>query len=99
MDASTVSGEVVIKLKETDGSMCKEPRKAMVEFPESGSSQIPEGFDESTLDEETLKVLSLYREGKLTREYAREMLDLIGYSEAEIEELLETEPSNGGVTE
>ncbi|MDD4208265.1 MAG: hypothetical protein PHO22_09970, partial [Mesotoga sp.] len=42
-------------------------------------------------DQETSKILLLFKEGKLTKEYAFEMLGILGYSEQEIEEMLEVD--------
>lgn len=96
LEVNTVSGDIGIKVKEGK-VMTREPLN--VQNATVSSNAVSQEIDESILDEETKKILSLYREGKLTPEYAKEMLDLIGYSDSEIETLLKREPSDGGVKE
>lgn len=96
LEVNTVSGDIEIKVKE-EKTKSRVPMNIQTNaFSSKGNIQ---EIDESILDEETTKILSLYREGKLTPEYAREMLDLIGYSDSEIATLLKREPSSGGVNE
>lgn len=41
------------------------------------------------LDKETLKILQLFNSGKIDVEYAKQMLDLIGYNGEEIEKMID----------
>jgi len=51
-------------------------------------------IDDKELDEETEKTLRLFEEGKLTEEYTRQILELIGYTKEEIDRLLSLENIN-----
>jgi len=71
---SSVSGDLVLKVSNSRTAV-KEPVKREKETI----------IDDKELDEETEKTLRLFEEGKLTEEYTRQILELIGYTKEEIE--------------
>lgn len=87
---SSVSGDLIIKAKYS-GS---EAREVAVEEPATAENHKvpkPSVVEENLQDHETMKIITLFHEGKLTEDYAREMLTILGYTEAEIEEMLKVD--------
>lgn len=88
---SSVSGNLVLKVSSSEETI-KEPIKREEEVI----------IDDKELDEETERTLRLFEEGKLTEEYTRQILEIIGYTTEEIDKLLSqentknTEESKGG---
>ncbi|MBO8167418.1 MAG: DUF4097 family beta strand repeat protein [Kosmotoga sp.] len=80
---SSVSGDLVLKVSNSRTAV-KEPVKREKEII----------IDDKELDEETEKTLRLFEEGKLTEEYTRQILELIGYTKEEIDRLLSLENIN-----
>ncbi len=97
---STVSGDVSIKVQsgaEPKGAAIPRQRRQQEEDVKEKL-----GLDEEIFDEETQKVLKMLKEGKLTEEYAKQMLEMIGYSQEEIDQIVMREvdeqdrkPENG----
>ncbi|OAA30624.1 hypothetical protein AT15_10090 [Kosmotoga arenicorallina S304] len=77
---SSVSGDLVLKVSSSTETI-KEPLKRKEEVI----------IDDKKLDEETEKTLRLFEEGKLTEEYTRQILEIIGYTAEEIDKLLSQE--------
>ncbi|AKI97485.1 DUF4097 family beta strand repeat-containing protein [Kosmotoga pacifica] len=77
---SSVSGDLTLKLSNSAIDL-KVPVKREEEIV----------IDEKELDEETEKTLRLFEEGKLTEEYTRQILEVIGYTKEEIDRLLSQE--------
>lgn len=83
---STVSGDVNIRVKEgSSAGRVQEPRRRGTSETDA-KEQL--GLDEEIMDEETQKVLKLLKEGKLTEEYAKQMLEMVGYSKEEIDQII-----------
>ena len=83
----SVSGDLILNVNETgvSGTSFKTPpRKISHEEKESKNRE----FESLIIDEETEKTLSLLKEGKLTEEYTRKFLQVMGYRPEEIEYLL-----------
>jgi hypothetical protein len=82
-----VSGDLLLNVHETgvSGTSFKTPpRKISHEEKESKNRE----FESLIIDEETEKTLNLLKEGKLTEEYTRKFLQVMGYRPEEIEYLL-----------
>jgi DUF4097 and DUF4098 domain-containing protein YvlB len=83
----SVSGDLILNINETGvaGTSFKTPpRKISHEEKESKNRE----FESLIIDEETEKTLNLLKEGKLTEEYTRKFLQVMGYKPEEIEYLL-----------
>ncbi|MEA2067166.1 MAG: DUF4097 family beta strand repeat-containing protein [Thermotogota bacterium] len=83
----SVSGDLLLNVHETgvSGTSFKTPpRKISHEEKESRNRE----FESLIIDEETEKTLNLLKEGKLTEEYTRKFLQVMGYKPEEVEYLL-----------
>lgn len=83
----SVSGDLILNINEsgTAGTSFKTPpRRISHEERESRNRE----FESLIIDEETEKTLNLLKEGKLTEEYTRKFLQVMGYKPEEIEYLL-----------
>jgi hypothetical protein len=88
---SSVSGDLLISAKYR-GAPAKEVKvESSPASSEEKRSYRAAVVEENLQDQETKKILKLFKEGKLTKEYALEMLGVLGYSEKEIEEMLEVD--------
>jgi len=88
---NSVSGDLIISTKYT-GTPAKEVKvESRTISSEEKKGHRSAVVEENLQDQETSKILLLFKEGKLTKEYAFEMLGILGYSEQEIEEMLEVD--------
>jgi DUF4097 and DUF4098 domain-containing protein YvlB len=88
---NSVSGDLIISTKYT-GTPAKEVKvESRTVSSEEKKGHRSAVVEENLQDQETRKILLLFKEGKLTKEYTFEMLGILGYSEQEIEEMLEVD--------
>lgn len=87
---SSVSGDLIINAKYR-GTPAKEVKVETAPKASEDRRSDRATVEENLQDQETKKILLLFKEGKLTKEYAVEMLGILGYSEKEIEEMLEVD--------
>ncbi len=83
----SVSGDLILNINETGvsgPSFKSTPRRISHEERESKNRE----FESLIIDEETEKTLNLLKEGKLTEEYTRKFLQVMGYKPEEVEYLL-----------
>ncbi len=96
IEMKSVSGDIILKTVNKEFSQMDEANYYLEESEaENSSSEI----NYEILDKETLKILQLFNSGKIDIEYARQMLDLIGYNGEEIEKMIdENKPENNDDT-
>ncbi|MFO7882082.1 MAG: DUF4097 family beta strand repeat-containing protein [Kosmotogaceae bacterium] len=83
----SVSGDLSLNINETGAagpSVKSTPRRISHKERESRNRE----FESLIIDEETEKTLNLLKEGKLTEEYTRKFLQVMGYKPEEVEYLL-----------
>jgi hypothetical protein len=82
----SVSGDIILKTVNKEFSQTDETNYYQEESEMKNSSS---EINYEILDKETLKILQLFNSGKIDVEYAKQMLDLIGYNGEEIEKMID----------
>ncbi len=85
---SSVSGDLIISTTYGGKPAREVKQKDDGEPVVAKKTEKASSIEENLQDRETNKIVRLYEEGKLTRNYAFEMLSILGYSSVEIEDML-----------